>query len=177
MRMTLMALVAGLLVSSFGASVASAAWAPPGSGGGGGGGGGGGRGGLSRYNDQALLQELGYRGYTCQYQAPVSSQVVNIVCDQYSNMIIELYGESGTKKTEAKYFMSSTQRCGTEKVRIMGETEQGRLYNDKTIAFCDPYTNMIKVRIAQGSISEVEKTFSSSEANCDKNADQFNSLF
>ncbi len=169
MRMNFKILSLGLLVS-FAASVSSAAWAPPGHGGSG-------SGNLSRYNDRALLQELAYRGYTCQYQAPVASQVVNIVCDQYSNMIIELYDESGSKKTESKYFMSSTQRCATEKTRIMGETEQGRLYNDKTIAFCDPYTNMIKVRFTQGSINEVEKTFSSSEANCDKNADQFNSLF
>ncbi len=150
---------------------ANAAWAPPPGPGAGPGNP------LSRYSDRALLQELGYRGYTCTYQAPAAAAVVNIVCDQYSNMNFELYNSAGELKSGVRYFMSSTARCQTERTRILGETENGRLYQDKTIAFCDPYTNMLKLRFTSSMINEVEKTFMSSDANCSANADQFNSLF
>lgn len=103
--------------------------------------------------------------------------VLNIVCDQYSNMNFELYDSAGDLKSTLRYFMSNSARCQTERDRILDQTENGRLHQVKTIAFCDPYSNMRKIRFTSMAMNEVEKTFMSSDSNCSANADQFNALF
>jgi hypothetical protein len=140
---------------------------------------------LSRYPDQALLREVTQRGYLCgNFQPPVPVQppppppsvVLNITCNQFTEMILDLYDESGNKQTSTKYFMGSLQKCQTENSRIMTKTG-GRLFKDTTVAFCNQFTEMVKIRFSSSSITEVEKIFTGQLSNCDVQADQFNRLF
>lgn len=131
---------------------------------------------LSRFSDSQLLREMDYRGYSCD-QRRDDAIVINIACDPYTNALVELYNADGDKVASAKYFTGSTSACANMRDTIMSETENGRLYQTKTIAFCDPYTNMIKIRFSSTSIKEVEKTFQGSTSACAKAVDQFNALF
>lgn len=134
-------------------------------------------GGLERYSDRALLNELDRRGYSCDYDQPQPSMTLNMICNQFSELEIEIYDSTATKVAATKYFMSSSNFCQTERARILAETQAGRLDQPKTIAFCNPFTEMVKVRFSSNAIQETEKKHMGSGAACSSAADQFNSLF
>lgn len=134
---------------------------------------------LQRYPDEALLREMTYRGYTCTYedQRRQNEYIVSASCDPYSNLIFNIYDNEGNKSASMTYYMGSESKCNTERTRVLALTSSGRLDKAKTIALCDPYSNMIKIRFAKDSLTEVEQVYQGNERRCSSEADAFNSLF
>ncbi len=134
---------------------------------------------LDRYTDRELLREMRYRGYECKgedFDYPLVRVIAT--CDSYTNLNIELYDNEANKKGEAKYYLGSNSKCNAEKDRLMGKIEGGQLHRSKVIAFCDAYTNLIKIKFdVEGSVSEVERKYEGSNSKCNENATIFNDTF
>ncbi len=132
---------------------------------------------LDDHSTESLMRELDYRGYECSDSRRLEEPAVLAVsCDPYTNMLVTVYDSAANKKAEVKYYMSTSESCNTERDRILGKTS-GKLYKDTVVAFCDPYTNMIKLRLTASSIEQTERTYMSTAGRCTLEADQFNKLF
>ncbi len=134
---------------------------------------------LVNYTDRELLREMRYRGYECS-DSNFGLEAIRVIatCDAYTNLIIELYDNEANKKGEAKYYLGSNSKCDGEKNRLLNKIEGNQLYRSKVLAFCDPYTNLIKIRFdIKGSISEIEKRYEGSNTRCNDNATLFNDTF
>lgn len=146
--------------------------------------------GLQSVPDRILLREVRQRGYSCSsyhddypYPGdpynPLPALVVNVSCDPYTNMMVELYSPDGMRVSSLKDFTGSQNNCAKESSRILQELQGQRISRDKVIAYCDPYTNLKKLRItvSPASVKEVEKIFQGHSQRCDQAADQFNRMF